>query len=93
MDDRFLPARAGALGVAVALGLFLPLHLLLDADLVRGGVITAVGALIVSGLLWHIRREEVLRTTQAQGYFASVLIVVAIAVVMLPPGAIFPGAG
>lgn len=88
MNDRFLPARAGLLGLAVALAMFLPLHLMIDADLLHGGVIAAVGVLLVAGLLWHVRREEVLRTTQAQGYFAAVLMVVAITVVMLPPGAI-----
>ncbi|WP_153503055.1 hypothetical protein [Cumulibacter manganitolerans] len=86
MRDRLLPLWAAVLGLCVAFAVFVPLHLVLDAGAGRTTVVLAVGAAVIAGLLWYLRRAEVLRTTQAQGYFTAALMIVAIALVMLPPG-------
>lgn len=86
MRDRLLPLWAAVLGLCVALAVFVPLHLVLEAGAARAIAILAIGAAVIGGLLWYVRRAEVLRTTQAQGYFTAVMMTVAIALVMLPPG-------
>lgn len=86
MADRLLPLRALLLGAFVALALFVPLHLMLGAGPLRAVLSAVVGLALTAGLLWYVRRAEVLRTTQAQGYFTAALMIVAIALVMLPPG-------
>ena len=86
MGDRLLSVRSIVLGLGVALSLFVPLHLLLGAGLARGLLVGGAGAVLTAGLIWYLRRAEILRTTQAQGYFIATLMIVAIALVMLPPG-------
>lgn len=85
-SNPLLPLYAAVLGIAVGLAVFVPLHLVLGAGSVRTALTLAAGAVATALLLWFMRRVELLRTTQAQGYFSAMLIIVAIATVMLPPG-------
>lgn len=97
MDNRWLAPRAMALGLVVGIVVFLTLHLALDASVLGSLAWLLVGGAITTALVLHVRRVELLRTRQAQGYFVSAMMVAGITLAWLPPGtigdALGPGRG
>lgn len=88
MNDRWLPPRAAALGLLIGVVVFLTLHLVLDASVLGSLVWLLAGGAIGTALVLHVRRVELLRTRQAQGYFVSAMMVAGITLAWLPPGTV-----
>lgn len=86
MSNRWLAPRAGAFGLVIGTVVFLALHIAKGAAPAVSIAAVLLGALIAAALLWRVRRVQLLRTRQAQGYFASTMIIAAILLVMLPSG-------
>ncbi|WP_134323284.1 hypothetical protein [Cumulibacter soli] len=84
--NRWLAPRSAGFGLLIGVAVFLSLHIAYDANLAVTLITLLAGAAVAAALLWRVRRTQLLRTRQAQGYFAAAMIIAAIVLVMLPPG-------
>jgi hypothetical protein len=88
VNDRWLPPRAAGLGLLIGVVVFLTLHLVLDASVLGSLTWLLAGGAITTALVLHVRRVELLRTRQAQGYFVSAMMIAGITLAWLPPGTV-----
>lgn len=88
MSNRWLAPQSAALGLLIGLVVFLTLHLVLGAGALGTFGWLLVGGVLTTALVRYVRRGQLLRTRQAQGYFVSAMILVGITLAWLPPGTI-----
>lgn len=79
-------SRAASSGAAVGAGVFIPLHLMLDASNPVALVIALVAALVTWRMLAAVRHRALLRDETCKGAFASAVMIVGAVTVFLPPG-------
>lgn len=86
MNTRWLAPQAAASGMLLGTVVFVALHLALDATPLGATLLVVIATAVTGTMLWLIRRAELLRTRQAQGYFIAALMIAGILLIMLPPG-------